>query len=85
MKIHLFGPGALGDPSPEMYPFFGPGGELLLCPHAGQGRGAGTGSGHRKQCQRDQEGQIQNRWEEEEDKIGDEEDKGLRQGRVAWH
>ena len=45
----------------------------------GQRRGAGAGRGDAKQCQQEKEGQIKNnRWEEEEDKIGDEEDKGLR-------
>lgn len=74
------------DPFPGLYLLFGAGGEPL----GGQGdtgaeeRGRGT-TGDRKQRQQEKEGQLQNyRWEEEEDKIGDEGEKGLRQGRVAW-
>lgn len=38
-----------------------------------------TGGGDGKLCQQEKEGQVKsNRWEKEEDKIADEEDKGPR-------
>lgn len=52
--------------------------------HGAEERGRGT-TGDGKQRQQGKEGQLQNyTWEKEEDKIGDEGEKGLRQGRVAW-
>lgn len=71
-------------PSPGMYLLFGPGGEPLPVPALWAGN-AGAGRGDGKQSQQEKKGQIKNnRWEEEEDKIEDEEDKELRQGWVAW-
>lgn len=81
MKIHLLGSVLYVqlDPFPGMYLLFGPG-ELqpvstLWAGDTGQRRGAGAGSRDRKQSQQETEEQIEDiRWEEEQDKTGDEED-----------